>query len=244
MRRIKLILTYDGTEYSGWQEQPGVTTVQGTVEAALAGIIGRKVRVQSAGRTDAGVHAVAMPAVFDDLTTIPLRAFVEGLNSKLPSDIAVVSAEVVDPSFMVIGGAVSKTYRYTLYLSRLRNPLYRRSSWHVPYSLDFVAMELAAKRFIGTHDFAAFRGQNCTAATTIRRIDSIAISVDGPLMTIDVSGGGFLKNMVRIIVGTLVDIGRGRFCESIVTELLLCPDRTRAGVTAPPHGLCLMSVRY
>lgn len=244
MRTIKLIIQYDGTNYCGWQEQPNGPTIQETVELALAKILGQRVRVQAAGRTDAGVHALAMPAVFRTESTIPLRAFVEGVNSFLPEDIAIQSAEEVPHDFRVIGGALNKTYRYTIYNARQRSPLFRRTSWHVREPLDLDTMRQAATHFIGTHDFAAFRGQNCTAATSIRRIDAVEIRQDGPLITIEVTGGGFLKNMVRIMAGTLVDIGRGRFQPEHIRELLCRPDRCRGGVTAPPQGLCLVQVRY
>ncbi len=244
MRTVKLTIQYDGTAYSGWQEQPNAPSIQETVELALARIIGQRVRVQAAGRTDAGVHALAMPGVFHTESTVPLRAFIDGLNSQLPEDIAIQSAEEVPNDFRVIGGALNKTYRYSIYNAPIRSPLQRRTAWFIRGRLDLDAMRLAATHFIGTHDFAAFRGQNCTAATSVRRIDAIEIIQSGSLITIDVTGGGFLKNMVRIMVGTLVDIGRGRFEPDHIATLLDAPDRTKGGVTAPPHGLCLIRVCY
>ena len=244
MRTIKILLQYDGTNYCGWQEQPNGPSIQETVELALAKILGQRVRVQAAGRTDAGVHALAMPATFRTESTIPLRAFVEGLNGLLPEDIAIQSAEEVPADFRVIGGADCKTYRYTIYNARQRSPLNRRTSWHVREILDLQAMRDAAAQFIGEHDFRAFRGQNCTAVTSIRRIDAVVIQQQGPLITIEVTGGGFLKHMVRIMAGTLVDIGRGRLQADLISELLNHPDRTRGGVTAPPQGLCLLKVCY
>lgn len=244
MRTIKLIIQYDGMNYCGWQEQANGPTIQETVELALARILGERVRVQAAGRTDAGVHALAMPAVFRTERTLPLRAFVEGVNSHLPPDIAIQSAEEVPHDFRVIGGALNKTYRYSIYNAPLRSPLHRLTAWHVYTPLDLTAMCQAATLFIGRHDFAAFRGQNCTAVTSVRRIDAVDIRQDGPLITIDVTGGGFLKHMVRIMAGTLVDIGKGRFAPEHITSLLTTPDRCRGGVTAPPHGLCLQQVRY
>lgn len=244
MRTIKLIIQYDGTAYCGWQEQANGPSIQETVELALAKILGQRVRVQSSGRTDAGVHAVAMPAVFRTETAIPLKAFVAGVNSHLPDDIAVQSAEEVPADFRAIGGARSKTYRYTIYNASVRSPLNRRTSWHVRGVLDISAMQQAAHSFVGEHDFAAFRGQNCTAVTSRRRIDRVEIRQNGPLITIDVTGGGFLKHMVRIMVGTLVDIGRGRFRPEQIRLLLEQPDRKQGGVTAPPEGLCLLRVVY
>ena len=244
MRTIKLIIQYDGTNYCGWQEQPNGPSIQESVERALARILGQRVRVQAAGRTDAGVHALAMPATFRTASTTPLRAFVEGINCYLPDDIAVQSAEEVPNDFRVIGGSRAKTYRYTIYNARQRSPLNRRTSWHVREPLDLTAMRTAAAYFIGEHDFAAFRGQNCTAVTSRRRVDAVEIRQEGPCITIEVTGGGFLKHMVRIMAGTLVDIGRGRFTPPLVAELLKSPNRCLGGVTAPPQGLCLIEVEY
>jgi len=244
MRTIKLIIQYDGTNYCGWQEQANGPTIQETVELALAKIIGKRVRVQSSGRTDAGVHAVAMPTVFRTDSTVPLKAFVAGLNSYLPDDIAIQSAEEVPPDFRAIGGARAKTYRYTIYNNPIRSPLNRRTAWHVREPLDLKAMQKAAELFLGEHDFAAFRGSNCSAVTSHRRIDAVEIRAEGPFVTIDVTGGGFLKYMVRIMAGTLVDVGRGRFAPEHVAYLLAEPDRQRSGVTAPPQGLCLLQVNY
>ncbi|MDY0300646.1 MAG: tRNA pseudouridine(38-40) synthase TruA [Trichlorobacter sp.] len=244
MRKIKLIIQYDGTGYCGWQEQKNGISVQETVELALAKILGERVRVQAAGRTDAGVHALAMPAVFQTTSLIPLRAFIDGLNSHLPPDIAVQSAEEVATDFRVIGGATCKTYRYTILNTRLRSPLNHRSSWHIRNTLDLESMISAAGHFIGEHDFAAFKGQNCTAQTSTRRIDKVEIRRNGALITIDITGGGFLKHMVRIMVGTLAAVGLGRFKPVLIKQLLQNPDRTKAGVTAPPQGLCLLEVCY
>lgn len=244
MRTIKLIIQYDGTNYCGWQEQTNGPSIQETVELALAKILGQRVRVQSSGRTDAGVHAVAMPAVFRTESTVPLKAFVDGVNCHLPDDIAIQSAVEVPAGFRAIGGARSKTYRYTIYNAPVRSPLNRRTSWHVRDQLDLTAMQQAATYFVGEHDFAAFRGANCSAVTSHRRIDAVRINQSGPFITIDVTGGGFLKYMVRIMAGTLVDVGRGRFTPEHVAGLLAEPDRQRGGVTAPPQGLSLLQVIY
>ncbi len=244
MRTIRLIIQYDGTDYCGWQRQPGVPTVQDTVELALARITGERVLVQAAGRTDAGVHAAAMPAAFKTESSAPLRAFVNGINSHLPDDIAVLSAEEVADNFKVISDANSKTYSYRIFNSTIRSPLHHRTSWHVWSQLDLDAMRTAADYFIGSHDFSSFRGQGCTAATTVRRIDAVTVYSEADLIIINVNGNGFLKNMVRIMVGTLVDVGRGRFDPVHIKTLLENPDRKLAGVTAPPQGLCLLKVFY
>lgn len=244
MRTVKLIIQYDGTNYCGWQEQANGPSIQETVELALAKILGLRVRVQSSGRTDAGVHAEAMPAVFRTESSVPLKAFVDGVNCHLPEDIAIQSAEEVPEQFKVIGGARAKTYRYTIYNAPVRAPLQRRTSWYVRDQLDLQAMRTAAGYFVGEHDFASFRGQNCTAVTSRRRIDAVEINQDGPFIIIDVTGGGFLKYMVRIMAGTLVDVGRGRFAPEHVVALLEQPDRQRGGVTAPSQGLRLLQVSY
>lgn len=244
MRTIKLIIQYDGTNYSGWQEQANAPSIQETVELALKKIVGIRLRVQGAGRTDAGVHAAAMPALFRTESNIPLKGFVDGLNSHLPPDIAIQSAVEVPPDFRIIGGARSKTYRYTIYNSPIRSPLEHRRTWFIRTPLDLNAMQLGAAYFVGEHDFAAFKGQNCTAVTTVRRVDAVLIGQNGPLVTIDVTGGGFLKNMVRIMVGTLVGVGQKRFKPEQIQTFLQGCDRTASGVTAPPQGLCLMEVIY
>lgn len=244
MRTIKLIIQYDGTNYCGWQEQTNGPSIQETVELALAKILGQRVRVQSSGRTDAGVHALAMPAAFKTESGIPLKAFVDGVNCHLPKEIAVQSAEEVPADFRPIGDAVSKTYRYTVFNSPVRSPLLSRTAWHVRDFIDIGLMREAARHFVGKHDFAAFRGQNCTSVTSVRRIDDVVIVKEGDIITIDVTGGGFLKHMVRIMAGTLVDVGRRRFRPDHIVFLLRNPDRRLGGVTAPSHGLCLMQVVY
>ena len=244
MRSIKLTIEYDGTGYSGWQEQANGISIQQTVEEAIKRLTGTKPRLKSSGRTDAGVHACAMPAVFVTDSALPLRAFVEGLNHFLPDDIAILDAAEVPPGFRPIGDALAKHYRYTIINRPSRAPLIRMQAWHVREPLDTEAMSAAARDFVGVHDFAAFRASNCTAKTSSRRIDSVSVSRTGDMVIIDVVGGGFLKNMVRVMAGTLVDIGRGRFGAGHVAWLLHNPDRKKAGVTAPASGLCLIQVHY
>lgn len=244
MPTVLLTVAYDGTNYSGWQVQPNGLAVQQVVEEALEQLLKERVQVRSSGRTDAGVHARAMAASFSTTRDLPLRAFVEGANRFLPADIAVQSARIVPEGFKPITMAHAKRYRYTIINSTVRTPLDRMYSWQVREPLDLAAMEEAAGRFVGSHDFAAFRASNCVARTTVRRIDSVLITRDGDRITIDVTGGGFLKNMVRVMVGTLVDIGKGRFSPSDIDRLLRGGDRKEAGSTAPACGLCLMEVVY
>ncbi|HBA72613.1 MAG: tRNA pseudouridine(38-40) synthase TruA [Geobacteraceae bacterium GWC2_55_20] len=244
MPTILLTIAYDGTNYSGWQVQPNGITIQQVMEDALENLLGERVQLCSSGRTDAGVHARAMPAAFYTGRELPLRAFIEGTNRYLPDDIAVQDARLVPDGFKPISSAVSKHYRYTIFNSAVRSPLDRLYSWQVRDALDLPAMLAAARYFAGTHDFAAFRASNCVAKTTTRRIDSIEINQAGNFIAINVVGEGFLKYMVRVMSGTLVDVGRGRFKPEHVERLLLEGDRKKAGVTAPACGLCLIKVHY
>lgn len=244
MRTIKLIIEYEGTNYAGWQIQPNGLAVQQVIEEALLRLLGEQVRLRSSGRTDAGVHARAMVASFSTSRSLPLQAFVGGVNRFLPDDIAILSADEAPPDFRPIQDARAKRYRYSIYNAPVRSPLRRLFSWHVREPLNLHTMELAARHFVGRHDFAAFRASNCAAKTTLRRIDSVTIVREGDLIVIDVVGEGFLKNMVRVMAGTLVDVGRGRFAPELVAWLLENPDRKKAGVTAPACGLCLMHVSY
>ena len=244
MTTVLLTIAYDGTNYSGWQIQPNGLAVQQVVEDALEKLLKERVQVRSSGRTDAGVHARAMAASFSTSRNLPLQAFVEGTNRFLPADIAVQSARIVPDGFKPITMAHAKHYRYTIINSSVRSPLDRMYSWQVREPLDLAAMAEAASCFVGSHDFAAFRASNCVARTTIRRIDSVQITRQGDRITVDVIGGGFLKNMVRVMVGTLVDIGKGRFTPSDIGRLLQGGERKEAGCTAPACGLCLIDVVY
>lgn len=244
MPTVLLTIAYDGTNYSGWQLQPNGLAVQQVVEDALEQMLKERVQVRSSGRTDAGVHARSMPASFSTSRNLPLKAYVEGTNRFLPADVAIQSARIVPDGFKPITMAHAKQYRYTIINSSVRSPLDRLYSWQVRERLDLAAMEDAAGRFVGTHDFAAFRASNCVAKTTVRRIDSVQISQQDSRIIIDVIGGGFLKNMVRIMVGTLVEIGKGRFTPSDIDLLLQGRDRKEAGCTAPACGLCLIEVKY
>lgn len=244
MRTIRLTIEYDGTAYSGWQRQPNGLAVQQVIEEALCQLLGQKPDLRSSGRTDAGVHASGMAAAFKTSANLPLKAFVEGTNRFLPPDIAIRSAIEVPSGFKPIGDALAKHYRYTILTTPIRSPLKRFHAWHIREKLDVAAMQNAAVQFVGHHDFAAFRASNCAAKTTVRRIDSVEITLEDDSIIIDVVGGGFLKNMVRVMTGTLVEIGRGRFKPEYIQILLQNGDRKQAGATAPACGLCLMEVYY
>jgi len=244
MRAIKLIIEYDGTQYAGWQVQPNGLAVQEVLERALSGMLQEKVRLVSSGRTDAGVHARGMVASFRTAKGIPVKAFCEGLNSLLPVDIAIREAVEVSPEFNPRRDAIAKHYRYTVLNTPLRSPLHRHYVWRVGRALDLDAMQRAAAHFIGEKDFAAFRASNCAAKTTVRRIDSLDIYRRDDIIVFDVRGSGFLKNMVRIMVGTLVEVGWGAMSSDDILNLFRDGDRRKAGLTAPPQGLCLVEVSY
>lgn len=243
MRTIKLIIEYDGTAYVGWQHQPNGISVQQVVEEALASIQGEAIRIHSSGRTDAGVHARGMVACFRTARVLPLTAYTDGMNCTLPPDIAVVSAEEVHPEFDPRRHARGKHYRYTILSSPRRSPLARLQAWHLRERLDLERMRAGAAFFVGEHDFSAFRTSGCAAKNTVKRIDSVGISESGDLVHIDVCGSGFMRNMVRIMAGTLVEIGRGRMAPDHVKKCIETPG-TAAGPTAPPQGLCLVEVYY
>jgi tRNA pseudouridine38-40 synthase len=244
MRNIKLIIEYEGTAYCGWQVQPNGLTVQEVMEGALLRMLGEPAKLRSSGRTDAGVHARGMVACFNTEKNLPLRAFREGLNTMLPQDIAVREVCEVPLSFNPRADAQAKHYRYTLLLDKHRSPLARHIAWRLGGALDLDAMRAACALFVGEHDFAAFRASNCAAKTTVRKINSLDLVQDGPWLHIDVNGTGFLKNMVRVMAGTIVEVGQGRREARDVARLLLEGDRQVSGMTAPPHGLCLMEVFY
>jgi tRNA pseudouridine38-40 synthase len=246
VRNIRLVVEYDGTGLCGWQRQANGPTVQGHLEAALAKLLAHEVSVVGASRTDAGVHASGQVASFRTERPIPLHGIRRGLNSLLPDAVAIAEAAEAEDDFHPRFSATGKHYRYLLFTRADRSPRWRDRAWHHPGPLDLAAMRDAAAALIGEHDFAAFRASGCTATRTIRRIEDIEISdLQGEaLVAIDVRGNAFLRNMVRIVVGTLVEVGEARRLARQVGEILASKDRTQAGLTAPPQGLELVSVRY
>jgi tRNA pseudouridine38-40 synthase len=245
VRHIRLVVEYDGTSLCGWQRQDNGPTVQGALEAALAKLLTHEVTVAGASRTDAGVHARGQVASFRTERAIPVHGIRRGLNSLLPDAIAIREATEVGDDFHPRFSATGKHYRYVILTRPDRSPRWRDRAWHLPDPLAVEAMRAGAAALVGEHDFAAFRAAGCTAKTTTRRIDGIELTHPDPeLLTIEVRGNAFLRNMVRIVVGTLVEVGSGRRTESQVAEILASRDRTRAGTTAPAHGLELIEVRY
>jgi tRNA pseudouridine38-40 synthase len=244
MRNIILTVEYDGTNYAGWQVQPNGLTIQQVMEEALAKLLGERVRLRSSGRTDAGVHARGMVAAFRTGREIPLRAFSDGLNSLLPPDIAVREAVEAPSEFDPRRDAKGKHYRYTIWNGQRRSPLSRFYVWHLRGDLDLEAMREAAQQMMGEHDFAAFRTTGCAAKTTVRTIEAVDITRDGDFVCFDVKGSGFLKNMVRIMVGTLVEVGQGKIPPGAVAAFFTGKNGGTAGMTAPAQGLCLVEVFY
>lgn len=248
MPKFKLILAYDGTAYDGWQSQPSGRGVQDAVEAALARLFPSAPRLESASRTDAGVHALGMVAHFEvspEETRIPVRHLALSINSGLPDDIRVRSAVCVSENFHARFDAVGKQYRYRIWNHPAMNPLLRHSAWHVPQALDLPAMRAAAARFIGRHDFLAFTS-NCPGVLTdsVRTLTRCEILRRGPDITILIEGDAFLYKMCRAIAGTLVQIGQGRFTPDDIPAMLASRNRPAAGVNAPAHGLVLWKVMY
>lgn len=244
MRTILLILEYDGSDFAGWQLQPNGRSVQAVVESALAELLGEAVRVHSAGRTDAGVHARAMPAHFVTTRDLPLHAFRDGLNRFLPDDVAVREVHQMPDGFHSRFVTSSKWYRYTIDRVRVRSPLQRRTTWQLPWQLNLEAMREAAACLVGEHDFRSFRVSGCSARTTVRNIHSVDLVEEGSLLHVDVRGSGFLRNMVRMVVGTLVQVGQGKRPPADIAGMLRCEPGIRCGLNAPPQGLCLMAVDY
>jgi tRNA pseudouridine38-40 synthase len=244
VRHIRLVVEYDGTELHGWQRQANAPTVQQHLEEALGRLLAHDVAVTGASRTDAGVHARGQVATFRTERPIPLHGVRRGLNSLLPGAIAIRDAAEVAETFHPRFSATGKHYRYTILTRRDRSPRWRHRAWHHPRPLALTAMQEAAGALLGEHDFSAFRAAGCTARTTVRRVDTITFTRLGEVLEIDVRGNAFLRNMVRILVGTLVEVGEGRRQIAQVAEILASRDRTRAGLTAPAHGLELVEVRY
>lgn len=243
-RTIKLTLEYDGTCFSGWQIQPNKKTVQQTVQDVLQRITREDVKLVGASRTDAGVHAMAQAAHFRTKSPITLEKIRIALNGLLPTPICVTSVEEAAPDFHAIRGAKSKTYRYVIWNSPARPALQRLRVWHVWDRLNLTAMRKAASYLVGRHDFSAFRGAQSDTKTSVRQITSASVRKKGREVHIELSGNGFLKYMVRNIVGTLVEIGRGKRAAAEIAEILGSGDRKKAGATAPAFGLYLVQIVY
>jgi tRNA pseudouridine38-40 synthase len=244
MRNFKLTLSYDGTDFSGWQTQPGKRTVQETLEAALAAVFQQPIRAKASGRTDTGVHALGQVVNFHAETKLPIRKLVNAVNAHLPDDVAVLDACEVPLEFDATRDAVRKTYRYVIHDGAVPGPFLRRYCAHSRQKLDAAAMSRAAQVLVGKHDFHSFETEWPNRATSVRTILRLSVSRAGDQVWIDVEADGFLYNMVRAIAGTLMNVGRGYWPESRVADILHAEDRTQAGPTAAAHGLFLVRVDY
>ncbi|MFL5431579.1 MAG: tRNA pseudouridine(38-40) synthase TruA [Myxococcales bacterium] len=241
---LKLTLEYDGAPFVGWQVQPNGPSVQGVLQEAIEKLCGSPVRVTGAGRTDAGVHARGQVASLEQPRALPLSAWTAGLNAHLPQEVACIRAEEAPPGFDARRWARGKRYVYEIFRSPSRSPLVRGRAWEIRRPLDVEAMHLAAQPLLGVHDFSALRAADCPARTTVREIGRLEIAQSGRRIELIVEATAFLKHMVRNIVGTLVEVGHGRRDARSLAALLESRDRTRAGPTAPAHGLLLDEVFY
>jgi len=244
--QILLTLAYDGTIYAGWQRQQNAIAVQQKLEEALSALLNKPITTKAASRTDAGVHALGQRAAFFvDSLRIPLDKLPQVVNGYLPKDIVVTAAELVPEGFNPRFDAVYKTYSYAMYNAQGPNPLLARYSVFVPRLLDVEAMKNASSMLIGRHDFGAFMATGSSAKTTVREIYGLDIVREATgLVTITVTGNGFLYNMVRIIAGTLLYVGLGKLPDYCIPDIILSRDRTKAGKTMPPEGLTLLEVGY
>jgi len=244
IRNILLKIEYDGTDYSGWQSQNNARSIQDTIEVALKRITGRKARLISSGRTDAGVHALNQTANFKTVSAIPPFKLQRALNSILPKDIVIKEAREVPLEFHSRFDAKSKIYRYTIINGPAASAISRNFTAHIPYKLNFALMKKEAKALTGRHDFKSFQAADRIERSSVRTIKKLSARKKGEKIIIDIEADGFLYNMVRNIAGTLIDIGRGRLAKGSMARILKAKNRTLAGETAPAKGLCLIEVKY
>ena len=242
--RYAILLSYDGTNYGGWQIQKNAVTVQQKLTEALEDALGCKVSVTASGRTDSGVHAKAQVCHFDAQTTIPAEKLADALNARLPEDISVLQTVVAPDGFDAQSGAKRKTYCYRFYLSQRRQPLNDRYSVQIKHNVDLRKLEYAAKLFEGEHDFKAYCAAGSNVKTTVRTIYSIKVESDGLNAAVYVTGNGFLYNMVRTLVGTMIYYAAERLTEEDIIRSLTRQDRNSVGKTMPAKGLTLESVEY
>jgi len=247
MRNIKLTIEFDGTAYHGWQSQTNAVTVQDTVTAAVNTLTGEECSLTGSSRTDAGVHALGYVCNFHTRSVIPADKFAFALNTLLPEDIVIKDSQEVPDDFHARFSARGKTYRYLIYNSVFPTAIMRNRAYHIYYPLDITAMQAAASHFAGTHDFYAFSAAGRSVKTTVRTITSATVTrlvQDDNLIAFEITGDGFLYNMVRIIAGTLIEVGIGKLKPDDIPDLIAGMDRRKAGRTAPAHGLYLVEVFY
>ena len=244
MTNIKLTIEYDGTNYVGWQRQKNGISIQEQIENAINQVTGERVHLIGSGRTDKGVHAKGQIANFATRSNIPPNRFKLALNNNLPEDIVILDSEKVSEDFHSRYDAIGKRYKYLIYNNPIRGALYRNFAYQVPYHLDYEEMEVAINFFIGTHDFKSFMVSRNNIRNTTKTITKAYLNKKGNMIFFTIEGSGFLHNMVRIIVGTLVDIGRGKLNSTSIPNIIFSRNRKAAGHTAPPQGLYLEKVYY
>lgn len=244
MRNVKVVVEYDGTDYFGYQYQPNVPTVQGELERVLSKIVKEKVSIYGSGRTDSGVHAAGQVINFLTSGSIPIEKLCVAMNSLLPTSISAVRAEEVSEDFHARYSARSRLYRYSILNRELRSALAGRFAWHVNRQLDTDAMNEGKEHLLGVRDFCSFASADRDDGSTIRNMQEIVVRREEDCVLIDVRANAFLRSMVRVIVGTLVEVGLGQRPSSQIRDILEARDRRAAGKTAPPQGLCLLDVEY
>ena len=244
MRNIKLIIEYDGKGFNGWQKQPDKLNIQGEIERAISEITGEQIELIASGRTDRGVHSLGQTANFKTNSCIPIEKFPIAINSKLKNSIIIKSAEEVDEKFHSRYSVKSKTYRYTINNSKYGSAIYRNIEFHFSQKLDVNKMKQACKYFEGEHDFKAFKASGTSSKSSVRTIYKADVFEEGERIYIELTGNGFLYNMVRIIAGTLLEVGLGKISPQDIKKIIDSKDRNQAGKTLPANGLCLMKVEY
>ncbi len=245
MRNIKLLIEYDGKDFNGWQKQPNKLNIQGEIERAIKEITKEdEIELNASGRTDAGVHALGQVANFKTNSNIPVEKFPIAINTKVKKSIVIKDAEEVDERFHSRYNCKKKTYRYIINNSEYGSAIYRNHEYHVSQKLDVDAMKLAIKHFEGEHDFKGFKASGTSSKNSVRKIFSTNIKSNDDRIFIELTGSGFLYNMVRIIAGTLVEVGLGKIKPEDISQIILSGDRKNAGKTLPPQGLYLLKVEY
>ena len=243
MPNYKIKIQYDGTDFSGWQIQKDRKTIQGEISRVLKIITGSKTRVTGSGRTDAGVHALGQVANFVTKLNIEAESMLKALNSLLPPTIRIIESKIVSDSFNAMFNCIEKTYRYTIFQGKIISPFLYRFALHYPYSLDFEKMEEAAKILEGEKDFSAFTVKS-SAKNHVKNLKEIRFERKGEITDIYFTGNGFLRYMVRTLIGTLIEVGNGKIAVDEIENIIESKDRSKAGPTSPPHGLFLIEAKY
>lgn len=244
MRNIKLIIEYDGKDFNGWQKQPTKLNIQGEIERAIREITGEEVDLIASGRTDAGVHALGQVANFRTNSNIPIEKFPIALNTKLKRSIRIINAEEVEERFHSRYNCKRKTYRYIINNSENGTAIYRNLEYNFSLRLDVEKMNKAVKFFIGEHDFKGFKASGTSSKSSVRTIYEAKVYRENGRVIIELTGNGFLYNMVRIISGTLIEVGIGKILPEEIEDIIKSGERERAGKTLPPNGLYLVNVEY